>query len=216
VKPAPVLIAITDTTRGSFDTWLLQLERLFAAAAPGAVQVMLRDRQLSARERLALGERLRALSLRHAQSLSVNDRLDLAVLLAADAVHLSESSVSVGDARVFASAQGQRWSISRACHDIAEVASSDADALVLAPVAQARKGRPALGVAGVQRARAELARRSDGAGSCRLYALGGVTPANAASLLAAGADGVALIGSLLEPDAPRALVESLGIRRRAL
>jgi thiamine-phosphate pyrophosphorylase len=213
VKPAPVLIAITDSARGSFEAWLLQLERLLALALPGSVQVMLRDRELPVRSRRALGDRLRALTLQHAQTLSVNDRLDLAVLLGADAIHLSESSVSVGDARAFASLQAQHWSISRACHDVVEAASSEADALVLAPVAEGRKGRPALGIAGLERARAARARRATRAGSCRLYALGGVTPANVAALVAAGADGVALIGSLLEPDAPRALVENLGIRR---
>jgi thiamine-phosphate pyrophosphorylase len=209
----PVLIAITDSERRSFDAWLVQLEQLLAEAAPGSVQVLLRDRQLSMRERRALGQRLRLLTAEHGQSLSVNDRLDLAVLLGADAVHLSESSVSVADARAFAAAQGSSWSISRASHQPADAASTEADALLLAPVAEARKGRPALGALGVQRARAGLASRAAGHDSCRLYALGGVSADNAPALVAAGADGVALIGALLAPGAPRALVEALGIQR---
>jgi thiamine-phosphate pyrophosphorylase len=84
---------------------------------------------------------------------------------------------------------------------------------LLAPVAATRKGRPALGVEGVRGARAGLARRSPGTGSCRLYVLGGVTADNAGLFVAAGADGVALIGALLDPAAPVALVEKLGIRR---
>jgi thiamine-phosphate pyrophosphorylase len=209
----PVLIAITDTTLGSFEVWLAQLERLLAEAAPGAVLVMLRDRQLPVRERRALGERLRELTARHTQAFGVNDRLDLAALLAADAVHLAESSVAVADARAFASAQGRSWWISRACHDVAEVHASDADALVIAPVAEPRKGRPALGPDGLRRARAEIERRAPSAVRSRLYALGGVSVDNASALVAAGADGVALIRALLEPDAPRALIESLGVRR---
>jgi thiamine-phosphate pyrophosphorylase len=212
VTPAPVLIAITDSARGAFERWLVQLEHLFAAAAPGTVQVMLRDRELCVRERLALGTRLRELATRHEQTLSVNDRLDLAALLAADAVHLAESSVPVADARALASAIGRSWWISRACHHVADVGREPADGIVLAPIAAARKGRPALGTAGVERAAAELRGAPVGSRS-KLYALGGVSSANAASLLAAGADGVALIGALLEPDAPRLLVERLGIRR---
>jgi thiamine-phosphate pyrophosphorylase len=207
-----VLIAVTDTTCGSFERWLAQLERLFAAAAPGSVQVMLRDRGLHARERLALGARLRELATFHGQTLSVSDRLDLAALLAADAVHLAESSVSLADARAFARAIGRSWWISRACHDPLEVARDRADGIVLAPVAAARKGRPALGVAGIEQAAHELAQHSL-AGSSKLYALGGVTPENAVSLVAAGAHGVALIGALIELDAPRLLVERLGIAR---
>jgi thiamine-phosphate pyrophosphorylase len=207
------LIAITDTARGSFDEWLEQLERLLAAAVPDSVQVMLRDRQLPAQERRALGARLRELTGRHAQALSVNDRLDLAALLDADAVHLSESSVSVADARRFASRQGRAWWISRASHDPADALVTDADALLLAPVVEERKGRPALGAAGLERARAALVERSISAPACRLYALGGVAGGNAAALIQAGADGVALIGGLLEPDAPQRLIESLRLRR---
>jgi thiamine-phosphate pyrophosphorylase len=209
----PRLIVITDTARGSFDVWLAQLERLLAGAVPGAVLVMLRDRQLPIRERRALGERLRELTARHAQAFGVNDRLDLAVLLGAEAVHLAESSVSVADARAFAGAQARSWWISRACHDIADVRTSDADALLIAPVAEPRKGRPALGTDGVRRARSEIERRAPDAERCRIYALGGVNAANAATLIGAGADGIALIGALFEPDAPRVLVESLGVRR---
>jgi thiamine-phosphate pyrophosphorylase len=213
MRPAPSLIAITDSASGAFEDWLAQLECLLAAAAPDSVQVMLRDRQLPARERRALGARLRELTGRHAQALSVNDRLDLAVLLEADAVHLSESSVSVADTRGFASREGRAWWISCASHDPADARATDADALLLAPVVEARKGRPALGPGGLERARAALAERSVTAPACRLYALGGVAAGNAAALIRAGADGVALIGGLLEAAAPRRLVESLGIRR---
>lgn len=213
MRPAPVVIAITDSARGSFEDWLAQLEHLLAAAVPDSVQVMLRDRQLSARERRALGVRLRELTGRYAQALCVNDRLDLAVLLEADAVHLSESSVSVVDARAFASRAGRAWSISCASHEPADALASDADALLLAPVAEERKGRSPLGYAGLARARAAIDARPASAPACGLYALGGVTAGNAAALLQAGADGVALIGGLLEADAPRLLVTSLGIRR---
>jgi thiamine-phosphate pyrophosphorylase len=210
---APAIIAITDTERGPFERWLAQLELLLALAAPDRVLVMLRDRQLSARERLSLGQRLRALTLHHGQRLAVNDRLDLAALLDADAVHLSESSVAARDARAFAHGRGCSFWISRAAHQPDDAAHADADALVLSPIAEARKGRPALGVAGIEAARAARERRTSEQGRCALYALGGIGARNAAACLQAGADGVALIGALLEPDAPRALVDQLGVRR---
>jgi thiamine-phosphate diphosphorylase len=210
---APAIIAITDTERGPFERWLAQLERLLTLAAPERVLVMLRDRQLSARERLSLGRRLRELTRRHGQRLSVNDRLDLAVLLEADAVHLAESSVAACDARAFARARGFSLWISRAAHQPADAAHVDADALLLSPIIEPRKGRPALGLAGIEAARAAREQRASVLGACGLYALGGVGAADAAACLRAGADGVALIGALLEPDAPRALVAQLGLAR---
>jgi thiamine-phosphate pyrophosphorylase len=210
---APAIIAITHTQSGDFERWLEQLEQLLALAAPDRVLVMLRDRQLSARERMRLGRRLRALTASHGQRLSVNDRLDLAVLLDADAIHLSESSVAASDARAFARSRGRSFWLSLAVHQPEAAAHAGADALLLAPVAEARKGRPALGLAGLEAARAARERRTNGQGVCALYALGGISAANAAACVRAGADGVALIGALLDADAPRALVDQLGVRR---
>jgi thiamine-phosphate pyrophosphorylase len=210
---APAIIAITDTERGALEPWLAQLELLLASAAPERVLVVLRDRQLPVRERLSLGQRLRTLTRSHRQRLSVNDRLDLAVLLDADAVHLSESSVEASDARAFAYGRGRSFWISRAAHAPEALAHSDADALLLSPIAEPRKGRPALGFAGIAAARAAHGRRSDEQGACALYALGGINGANAAACVRAGADGVAVIGALLDADGPRALLEQLGARR---
>lgn len=210
----PVVIAITDSARGDLERWLAQLESLLAGAAPGRVLTVLRDRQLPVQARRAFGERLRELTRRYAQPLSVNDRLDLAALLDADAVHLSESSVDVSDARAFArDVAGRAWWVSRASHDPDDAAQDEPDALLLAPVAAPRKGRAALGLAGVQRARRARDRRSVESGACALYALGGVSAGNAAALIRAGADGVALIGALVDDGAPRALIDALSLRR---
>jgi len=204
---APQLIAIVDCERAGFGEWLARLEPLLALARPGSVAVMLRDRQLPARERRAMGAALRVITSAHAQLLSVNDRLDLALLLDADAVHLPVSGVTVEDARALGARQGRRWWVSCACHEPSDAAVTDADALLLSPVADARKGRPALGVGGVERARAALDARAGA--DCRLYALGGVTAANVPEWLGAGAHGVAVIGALLEPGAPAALTRAL-------
>jgi len=206
----PRLIAIIDSERAPFELWLTRLAPLLAGARPGSVLVMLRDRQLSARERRAMGESLRRLTSAHAQPLCVNDRLDLALLVDADAVHLPESGVSVEEARAFGARYGRGWWVSCASHQPADAAATSADALLLSPVVEARKGRPALGLAGVRNARAELDGRS--ARLPRLYALGGVTAAATPPLLAAGADGVAVIGALLEPSAASALAGALALR----
>jgi thiamine-phosphate pyrophosphorylase len=213
VMSAPRLIVISDRESGPIDAWLRHLEQLLALAEPGSVQVLLRDPRLPIRERRHFGERLRELTEQHQQSLSVGDRLDLAVLLRADGVHLSEASVTSADARAFARRYGQRWAVSAAAHAAERCLAASEDALLLSPSMAPRKGRPALGLEGLRRARRVWATRSEALGSCRLYALGGVTSQNARALLEAGADGVALIGELFEPGAPTALVNALGIRR---
>jgi len=208
---APRLIVISDNTRAGQDDWLQHLEALLAAARRGSVLVLLRDRQLPVRERRELGQRLRRSTRAHGQRLSVSDRLDLAWLLEADAVHLGEEGVSVEDARGFGQARGRRWWVSTACHTPEAFADMTADAGLLSPVAEPRKGRPALGLAGLGRALAARRERSAALAACALYALGGVTRHNAAELVAAGADGVALIGELFVPGAGPELLAELGI-----
>ena len=208
------LIVISDSERGPLDGWLRELQALLAAATPGSVQVLLRDRQLPIRARRELGEQLRRTTRAHRQWFAVSDRLDLAGLLDADGLHLAEDSVTASDARAFALAHGRSWLVSTACHSPEALADLTADAALLSPVLAPRKGRPALGLGGLRQAALARQRRGPALGSCSLYALGGVTRHDAAELLAAGADGVALIGELFVPGAGRELLAALGILER--
>ncbi len=213
IPQLPRLIAISDDQRGQTELWLEQLRLLLGGARPASVAVLLRDRQLPIRQRLQLGQGLRQLTRGFGQALWVNDRIDLACLLEADGVHLSEASVTVDDARRLAQVWGRSFRVSAACHAPEAFAQATADALLLSPLCEPRKQRPALGLAGLERALAARARRAAGLGACALYALGGVTRHDAAALLAAGADGVALIGELFVPGAVPELLDALGIRR---
>lgn len=202
----PALIVVTDVARYGRERTLDRLSCLLAAAVPGSVMVQLRDRRLASRERLLLARELRQLTRRHQQLLCINDRLDLALVVDADAVHLGEASVTALDARVLV---GARLRITRACHDPSHLSQpSAANACLLSPVFAPRKGNPPLGLEGVERARALLlAHHPEQA----LYALGGVDAA-AASRCAEIGVGVAVIGAAFEAEDPTALLAALGIR----
>ena len=181
-------------------------ERIFGvaeAAAPGTVMIQLRDRDLGVRERLHLGKRLLDVARRHGQLLAVNDRIDLALVLDADGVHLGERSVEPEDARKLV---GPEKFISRACHDPARAEPRGADALLLSPVLAQRKGNPPLGVDAIRAARRV-------AGDALVYALGGVDAEGAAQCLRAGFDGVAVIGAVLGVPSALPLLAALGIER---
>jgi thiamine-phosphate pyrophosphorylase len=209
-KVEPRLIAITDRTLASATETLARYERLARAARPWSILFQLRDHELAARERLDFGLSLRALCTAEEQWLGVNDRLDLALLLGADAVHLGERSVSAADARALV---GSEVFVSRACHDPECKLDPEVDAWVLSPIFAERKGRAALGVGSVWR----LAERCRGASrhgsTVEVFALGGVTSRNAEASRAAGATGVAVIGAVLVSGEDEELVEALQIRR---
>ena len=200
----PRLIAITDCQQLPRPLLESRVATLLAGARPGSVLVQLRDRVLPPRQRFELGQHLAELARTHGQHFAVNDALDLARLLAANALHLGEQSVDTKDAR---RVLGAIW-ISRACHDPRAVSTLDADAVLLSPVFAARKGAPALGVSGLELGLEHARRRPE---PVLVYALGGVTPEYAAQALQAGADGVAAIGAALGGSS-MALLDALGIR----
>lgn len=201
----PPLMVITDVARYGVRRTLERVERLLAVAEPGRVVVQLRDRRLSARQRLAIGRDLRESTRRWQQLLSVNDRVDLALLLEADGVHLGEQSLLASTVRGWV---GGRLRITRASHEPAIVGDDAAvDGWLLSPVFAPRKGKPALGSEGLACAQAELRARGSQAA---LYALGGVDPEQARHCQSLGI-GVAVIGAAFEPADPAPLLDALGI-----
>jgi thiamine-phosphate pyrophosphorylase len=211
-RDLPRLLAVTDLTRLPAHALLTRLQRLARAAQPGAVALLLRDHGANAKERLALGLQLRDIARDAQQELWVADRLDLALLLEADAVHLGEGSVSAAVARRLL---GSSARVSRAWHapSMAGVTAAEelaeVDALLVSPLLAPRKGRPALGLATLGVLGEQLRARN---WACQMYALGGVAAENAAACRLAGAHGVAAIGAVLDDDA-EALLVALQIAR---
>jgi thiamine-phosphate pyrophosphorylase len=203
----PRLIVITDLTVAPEGELERRVERLLCIACAGTVMVQLRDKDLPVRSRLALGERLAAACRAYGHWFVVNDRVDLAVILGADGVHLGAGSVSPDDARRLLQPGAF---VSQACHTAHEAALTDADAALLSPIFAPRKGRGSLGVAGI------AAAVSVGSGTRPLvYALGGVDASNAAACVAAGAAGVAVVGAALDGRDPEPLLEALEILLRS-
>jgi thiamine-phosphate pyrophosphorylase len=196
VKP-PRVVLVTDL--GAIDEAAL-LERLdgaeaLAPATRAELAVELRDPELSGRALVQLGERLRERTRALGAAFVVNDRLDLALALDADGVHLGRRSVSISDARALA---GARW-ISVACHDVDDVvraAKEGADAALLSPIFATPGKGPALGTCALRAAREALARAHLG---IWLVALGGVDVERALSCFGAGADAVAAVRADLVP-----------------
>ena len=204
----PRLVAIADLQRFSAEHTLAVWRSLAASARAGSVAVQLRAPGGPARHLLELGAALKAIAASHGQWLIVNDRLDLAALLEADAVHLGEASVSVADAR-------QLWHarpLFRACHAPLAVSGLGAEALLLSPIAAPRKSAPALGLSVLGRAAEALARAGE---PTRLYALGGITPEAVEGCLSAGAFGVAAIEGVFAAKDLQPWLRALGIARVA-
>ena len=201
------LLVVSDATRfgerGVLDGW----QRVARAAQPGTLAIDLRERGLSARAQLALGERLAAIARGTGQLVVVNDRLDLALLLGADGVHLGEASVESEVARRLVPGAF----VIRACHQPERVEAMDCEIILLSPILAARKGNPPLGVAALSAAAARLRASQP---RPLLFALGGVDAAGAGRCVDAGAAGVAAISGVFATSDPMPLLRALGVARR--
>ncbi len=184
----PRVLQITDTAALPESALFRRLEALAALPEPArrAFAVQLRDPDLPGRALLALGARLREATRALGAALVVNDRIDLALALGADGLHLGRRSVTVADAR---SLLPEGTWISVACHDVPDVARAaalGADAAVLSPIFASPGKGPPIGVDALRAAQ-------EAAPGIQIVALGGVDRAGAEACFAAGADAVAAI-----------------------
>lgn len=183
---------ITDLTAVPESALFERLSR--AASLPvsqrASLSVQLRDPGLSVRELLRLGHALRRITREIGARLIVNDRVDVALLVEADGVHLGRRSLSVEDARALL---GPSTWISTSAHSVEDVlvsARTGANAALLSPIfASPGKSAP-VGVVAIARAREALSREGL---SLALFALGGIDVDNAPLCFEAGAVGVAAI-----------------------
>ncbi len=187
------LVQIVTDVRAVPEVEVLARVGRVGGLPPGArarLSVQLRDPELPVRALRRFGEALRHATRAIGARLIVNDRVDLALLLEADGVHLGRRSMPVGDARALLGPGAWISTSAHAIDDVLAAARAGADAALLSPIfASPGKGRP-LGPEALGEARDALA----GEGlSLTLFALGGVTSRSAALCFAAGADGVAAI-----------------------
>ena len=166
---------------------------VFAAqlAAGGGKLFQYRAKKLSSREMLSHARELRRV-LGPDRMLFINDRADLCLAAGFDGVHLGQDDLSPDGARTVL---GNRLWIGVSTHNVAQAkwaAESQADYLAIGPVfATATKENPDP-VVGLEVVRAVRALTTK-----PLVAIGGITRANARSVIEAGADSVAVIGDLL-------------------
>jgi thiamine-phosphate pyrophosphorylase len=166
-----------------------------AALAGGARLLQYRNKSASAALRFLQGRALLALCRKYQVPLIINDHLDLAVALDADGLHLGVEDGSLAAARA---RLGPEKILGASCYDRLELAQ-EAEQLGVDYVAfgsfcpsRVKPGAVCAPLAVLGSAKRRL--------STPVMAIGGITPDNAPQLIAAGADGVAVISALFGAD----------------
>lgn len=160
--------------------------------AAGVMLVQYRDKAADDEVALYRAEELGKVFEGSGATLIANDRLDTMLLAGWDGVHIGQQDMSVEDARVVV---GDGRIIGVSTHTMEQVWEAEqgvADYVAIGPVfatGTKRDAAPVVGLDAVKRAR-ELTSKP-------LVAIGGITRANARSVIEAGADAVAIISGLL-------------------
>lgn len=199
MRPLPRLFAMTtDSLCRAADFGV----RAAAIAAAGpAVALVVRAPDSTTAQHAAFAERVTALARPPEAAVFVHARPDLARAVGAEGVHLREGDLAPDDARLVL---GRGW-IGRSIHSIEEAESAletGADYLMAGSVFETRShpGRPALGLEWLTGI-VKLGRP--------VVAIGGITPARAAAVRAAGAWGAAVIAAAWHAEDPAAAATAL-------
>lgn len=188
---------------GGYDP-LVWLERATAAMAGGVTCLQLRDKHASDRELVERARAVQSICRRFGVPLVINDRIDVAVMVSADGIHLGQSDISPRLAR------GRLpdycfigWSVENVSQ-VETAHSLPVDYLAVSPLFDTPTKvdtAPAFGLHGLSEVRAIT--------PLPLVAIGGVNLDNVASVLQAGADGVAMVRAIEEASDPRSVAQTV-------
>jgi thiamine-phosphate pyrophosphorylase len=169
------------------------------ALAGGVNAVQLREKHLTSRDLYIMASKLRTVTARYNARLIINDRVDIALAVAADGVHLGYGSMPVREARRLL---GSGKLIGFSCHSRQEALTAQeegADFITFGPVFHTPSKAPYGEPVGLY----ELGETSRLL-SLPVFALGGIKRSNAEQAMAAGVHGIAMISAILAAENPRA------------
>jgi len=180
------------------------LDIVTAAVSGGASVVQLREKSANTREVIEEALRLKAFLRETGVPLIINDRLDVAQAVQADGVHLGQNDMPIEMARHLV---GDRMIIGISAESVQDAIAAEragADYLGVSPIyATPTKTDTAapLGLEGLRHIRRAVA--------IPLVGIGGLNRDNTREVIAAGADGVAVVSAIVSADNPESAAREL-------
>ena len=170
------------------------LELVAAQIRGGADVIQLREKDMSRRERLELGLRLRELTRREGVLFIVNDDVDLALIVDADGVHLGQNDIPIRFARPL---MGDKI-IGVSTHNpdqVREAVAAGADYIGVGPVFETRTKKDRESLVGLR-----LLREAREICPVPYVAIGGIGRDSIGALVEAGCRRAAIIADIMDCD----------------
>ena len=174
----------------------------------GAKIIQLRDKLRSKKELLAIAHQIRKLCAEHDVLFIINDYLDIALAADADGLHLGQNDLPIKVARHLLPID-KILGCSVTTVDQATTAESEGADYIAVGSIYPTTSKETARIVGLERLR-----QVRQATSLPLVAIGGINKDNAAEVISAGANSVAVISAVLEAESPqeaaRQIIDSLG------
>ncbi len=175
-----------------------------AAVKGGATIVQLREKECSTREFIEIGNRVKTILAPYKVPLIINDRLDVALAINADGIHIGQSDMPYEIARKYLGPNKIIGLSVESVQDARDAEDLDVDYLGVSPIyftpTKTDLTRE-LGLAGLREI-ASFSRHP-------LVGIGGLNASNAADVIKNGGDGVAVVSAICSADDPEAATREL-------
>jgi thiamine-phosphate pyrophosphorylase len=174
-----------------------------AALQGGLTLVQYRDKTSDDQTRLVKAQALRQLCHRYDALLIINDRVDLAIAVDADGVHLGQQDIPIALARQILGPQRLVGRSTTNATEMEKAVAEGADYIGVGPVYETptKVGKAAAGLDYVRYA----AQKSP----LPWYAIGGIDATNLGQVLGAGATHVAVVRAIIEAESPQQATQAL-------
>ncbi len=200
------------TNRQSFSTTAEFVKSVGEALDAGVKAVQLREKDLPTRELLDMSYEFRELTARFGAKLFINDRLDIALSVDADGIHLGQSGIPVREIRRVA---GNGLMIGCSAHSVKEAMEAEkdgADFITFGPLfptpSKLKYGGP-VGLDSLRKVKNKV--------GLPIFGIGGIKSENIEDVINSGASGVALISGILsasdKASAAREYLKKVGERQ---
>ncbi|HKR61383.1 MAG TPA: thiamine phosphate synthase [Pyrinomonadaceae bacterium] len=187
--PAAAVYFITDVS----ITRLSHAEQVSRLISGGARLIQLREKQLSPREFFSQAEQAIKVARPHGVRIIINDRVDIALALKADGVHLGQDDMPPQAARALLGSEALIGFSTHNLNQARKARSLAVDYLAVGPIfvtSSKANPDPVVGLEGLRLIR-------EGVGDFPLVAIGGITSENIENTLEAGANCAAVLSSAL-------------------
>ncbi|WP_414578140.1 thiamine phosphate synthase [Anabaena sp. CCY 9402-a] len=179
------------------------LETVEAALKGGLTLVQYRDKDTDDTVRLEQATQLRELCHSYGALFIMNDRVDLALAVDADGVHLGQQDMPIAVARQLLGPQRLIGRSTTNAEEMQKAITEGADYIGVGPVYETptKVGKPAAGL--------EYVRYANQNSTIPWFAIGGIDPNNINDVIDSGAERVAVVRSLMQAEQPTLVTQYL-------